>query len=77
MGSTFIAIDPSLLVDVDKFKSDCSNLVVKVKASRSKDKLRLPGERASKAFKQAEVSGEVDVDEVILKQLDFTPAGSK
>jgi LDH2 family malate/lactate/ureidoglycolate dehydrogenase len=72
-GSTFIAIDPGLLVDVGKFKADCSDLVAKIKASRSKSQIRIPGERANAAYKKATASGEVDIDDVILKQLGFNP----
>jgi L-2-hydroxycarboxylate dehydrogenase (NAD+) len=73
-GSTFIAIDPNLLVDVEKFKADCSGLIAKVKASRKKlgtDEIRLPGERAQAARKEAEATGMVEVDDVILKELGW------
>lgn len=73
-GSTFIAIDPNLLVDVDKFKADCSDLIAKVKASRKKpgtEEIRLPGERAQAARKEAEATGMVEVDDVILKELGW------
>lgn len=73
-GSLFIAIDPELLVDVEKFKSDCSELIIKVKSSRTKpgvDEIRLPGERAKTAYKEAEASGMVKVDYVILKELGY------
>lgn len=73
-GSTFIAIDPELLVDIDKFKQDTSELINKVKSSRKRagvDAIRIPGERASEAYKNASESGFVDVEEVILKQLGY------
>jgi L-2-hydroxycarboxylate dehydrogenase (NAD+) len=73
-GSTFIAIDPNLLVDVEQFKANCSDLIAKVKGSRKKDgadAVRLPGERAIASYKQAEQSGMVDVDEVILNELGY------
>ena len=76
-GSTFIAIDPGLLVDVKKFKSECSDLVSKVKTSRTNSQVRLPGERALETYKKAESTGEVEVEDVLLKELEFTPAGSK
>ncbi len=76
-GSTFIAIDPELLVDVKKFKAECSDLITKIKAARSKTPVRLPGERALVAYKQAESTGYVDVEEVILEELGFAPSGSK
>lgn len=73
-GSTFIAIDPGLLVDVEAFKTNCSDLIARVKASRTKlgaEEIRLPGERARAAYKEAEKSGMVEVDEVVLKELNY------
>jgi L-2-hydroxycarboxylate dehydrogenase (NAD+) len=73
-GSTFIAIDPNLLVDVEKFKANCTNLITTVKTSRKKpgvSEIRLPGERARAAYKEAEASGTVEIDDVILKELGY------
>ncbi len=73
-GSLFIAIDPELLIDVDEFKKNSTDLLVKIKATRKADgitDIRLPGERANAARKQAEASGMVDVDDVILEQLGY------
>lgn len=73
-GSTFIAIDPSLLVDVETFKANCSDLIAKVKASRKREgarEIRLPGERARAAFKEAEASGMVEVEEAVVKELGY------
>ncbi len=73
-GSTFIAIDPNLLVDIAKFKAECSDLISKVKKSRKKSdtgEVRLPGERARQSYKEAEQSGMVEVEEAILKQLGY------
>ena len=73
-GSTFIAIDPALLVDSTQFKANCSDLITKVKSARKKagvNELRIPGERARISFNEAEKSGFVDVDDAILKQLGY------
>lgn len=73
-GSTFIAIDPELLVDIEQFKTNCSDLLSKVKSSRKKagtDEVRLPGERAKASYQESEKSGFVDVDEVVLKELGY------
>jgi LDH2 family malate/lactate/ureidoglycolate dehydrogenase len=73
-GSTFIAIDPELLVDIDKFKADSSDLISKVKNARRKagvDSIRIPGERAASDYKTAIENGVVDVEDVILKQLGY------
>lgn len=73
-GSTFIAIDPELLVDIEKFKADASNLINTVKNSRKKKNtgnVRIPGERSLKEYKAALESGFVEVDDVVLKQLGY------
>ena len=73
-GALFIAIDPDLLVDVEQFKTSCSDLISKVKSARTQPdsgEVRLPGERALLARKEAEESGLVEVDEAILKELGY------
>lgn len=73
-GSLFIAIDPELLVDAEKFKADCSELIAKVKSSRKKtgaDEIRMPGERARAAYRESEASGMVEVDDAILRDLGY------
>ena len=72
-GSTVIALDPSLLVDKEKFKSSCSALIHIVKTSRTSDgqPARLPGERAQAAYQAARERGTVDIDVTILKELGY------
>ncbi len=73
-GNVFIALDPNLLVDANKFKSDSAELVVKLKAARRAtgiNEIRLPGERAQALRAEAQKSGMVDVEEAILKQLGY------
>lgn len=73
-GALFMAIDPGLLVDTDDFKSSCSDLINKVKNARTKPgtgEVRLPGERARLARKDAELTGLVDVDDATLKELGY------
>ena len=73
-GSLFIAIDPNLLVDVKKFKANCSDLIKKIKGSRKREgvkEIRLPGERSRIEYQKALKSGFVDVDEAILKKLNY------
>lgn len=73
-GSTFIAIDPNLLVDVASFKQNCTDLIGQVKSSRrrpSVTEIRLPGERAHKAYQESLQTGYVDADEAILRELGY------
>lgn len=73
-GNLFIAIDPELLVDVKDFKAQCSDMAKVIKASRKQEgveEIRLPGERARQAYREAEKTGIVDVDETVLKELGY------
>ena len=73
-GSTFIAIDPELLVDTTKFKAEVSDLIEIIKNSRKKSgvgEIRLPGERAKQSYNEALKTGLVEVDDAILEQLGY------
>jgi LDH2 family malate/lactate/ureidoglycolate dehydrogenase len=73
-GSVFIAIDPELLVDIAQFKSNCSDLIRKIKTSRPKTgstQIRLPGEQSKKAYAKALESGYVDIDDGLLESLGY------
>lgn len=70
--SLFIAINPNLLIDTNTFKTNCSDLITKVKSSRTwkeVEKIRLPWERAQESYQEALASWLVDVDEVTLQLL--------
>lgn len=72
-GALFMAIDPELLIDKNEFKKNCSDLILKIKSSRKRgvNEIRLPGERALAARKEAEETGSVDIEEKILKELGY------
>lgn len=73
-GAVFIAIDPNLLIDTSAFKKNMSDMVSKIKNSRSVrgvSEIRLPGERALKSRQEAEKSGAVEIEDAIAKQLGF------
>jgi LDH2 family malate/lactate/ureidoglycolate dehydrogenase len=73
-GSLFIAIDPDLLVDIETFKANATDLITKVKSSRkavSIEEIRIPGESARANRNKAGNSGFVDVEEAILKKLEY------
>jgi L-2-hydroxycarboxylate dehydrogenase (NAD+) len=73
-GALFLAVDPNLLIDVERFKVSNSELKKKILASRTKDvagKIRLPGERALKTRQESAQSGFVDVDDSVLKILGY------
>ena len=71
-GTTLMAIDPELLVDIAEFKSNASDLISKVKSARKADGvkvIRLPGEHGRELYETALVNGEVEIDDAIAKQL--------
>ncbi len=73
-GNVIMAIDPELFVDTADFKANCSDMIKIIKTSRKQkgvDEIRLPGERARIAYKEAEKTGIVDVDETVLKELGY------
>ncbi|MCL2440004.1 MAG: Ldh family oxidoreductase [Alphaproteobacteria bacterium] len=63
-GTTIIAINPEILVDLKKFKSDCSKFVEVIRASRTREgrSIRMPHDNARKAYKAATASGMVEID---------------
>ncbi|MEY2665004.1 MAG: malate dehydrogenase [Candidatus Parcubacteria bacterium] len=73
-GSLFIAIDPDLLVDVETFKANASDLINKVKQSRKAngiEEIRLPGEKSKALREEVNKTGLVEVEEAILKELKY------
>jgi LDH2 family malate/lactate/ureidoglycolate dehydrogenase len=71
-GSTFIAIDPELLTNIDEFKRKVSDFISIIKSSRKNphaESIRLPGEKAQKQYAEALKTGEVDVDEKVFEQI--------
>jgi L-2-hydroxycarboxylate dehydrogenase (NAD+) len=73
-GNLFMAIDPELLVDAKDFKAQCSGMSQVIKASRKQhgvEEIRLPGERARQAYQEAQKTGMIDVDELVLTELGY------
>jgi L-2-hydroxycarboxylate dehydrogenase (NAD+) len=73
-GSSFIAIDPEVLIGRDEFRKRCSDMVTKIKDARTLpdvEETRLPGERASRCYQESIRSGMVDVDDTILARLGY------
>jgi L-2-hydroxycarboxylate dehydrogenase (NAD+) len=73
-GSVFIAIDPNILIDVEEFKTNSSELVQRIKNSRKKkgiSQIRLPGERAREKRKLAIETGFVEIEDNVAKELGW------
>jgi len=73
-GNTFIAIDPELLVSLDDFKKECSDMISIIKNSRKQEgvaDIRLPGERARQVYRHALDTGFVEVEDTVLAELGY------
>lgn len=73
-GSTFMAIDPEVLIGRDEFKRRCSDMIEKMKRFErlpGVDEIRLPGERASRCHEEASRVGTIEVDDAILRKLGY------
>lgn len=72
-GSTFIAIDPNILVDSEEFKKNSSKMLNIIRGSRSNDNsaIRIPWEKSSKLREEAFSTWYVDVEEATLKELKY------
>lgn len=73
-GSLVLAIDPNILVDGGAFRHHVSALRDTVRQAARRpgvEEIRLPGERARAAHRAAEASGEVTVDDFVLRELGY------
>ena len=70
-GTTIIAINPNILVDIDVFKENASAFVEAIRNSRTREneEIYMPHDKSRRNFKEALSSGFVDVDDVIYKQV--------
>lgn len=70
-GSVFIVLSPDLLSSASEFKKNASELVRKVKESKTPDGLavRIPGFDSEEEIRQVFDLGEVDVDSVLFEKL--------
>ena len=71
-GHLVYAIDPLLLVNPEEYKRQVTELVVKIKATRKLpgvEEIFVPGERGDRLTKQRLDSGEIEVEDNLLKQL--------
>lgn len=75
-GTLVLAIDPELLVDINEFKAAGSELVAKIRTSRTKpgDTIRLPGDQARACYQRTEKEGKIEIPEEILKELGYIEA---
>lgn len=70
-GTTFMAISPDLLVGTKEFKNNSSELIKKVKSSKTKPgaEIHIPGYDTEEKVQKLIKTGEVEIEEKILNQL--------
>ena len=70
-GATFIAINPEVLTDIDNFLKKSTDMVQKIRNSKTKngEEVRLPWDVSREKYLQAEKSWEVEIDEMYLEKL--------
>lgn len=66
-GTTIIAINPEILVDVKKFKKDCSDFVSTIRNSRtlSGKAIRMPHDGARKNYAECIATGMIEIDDAV------------
>ena len=71
-GALFIAIDPDLLIGKENLKKNSSLVINKIKSSRVNNDFQeivMPGEKALRARKKAESSGEIEIEDTLYADL--------
>ncbi len=71
-GSTFIAIDPNILVDIQDFKNNSTEMLNVIRNSRTRNGeiVRLPSDKAKESYREAEKTNEIEIEEKILKEIE-------
>ncbi|MBP9817215.1 Ldh family oxidoreductase [Candidatus Shapirobacteria bacterium] len=71
-GNLIYAIDPTMLVDINDFKKQTSELATKVKSTKKMpgvDEIFMPGEKGDKTTKSRLDAGEIEVEDNLLNEL--------
>jgi len=70
-GTTIIAIDPNILVDIEKFKINASAFIKAIRNSKTRpnEKIYIPHDKSRKKYQTALKSGLVSLDEEIYHQI--------
>ncbi|QQR51242.1 Ldh family oxidoreductase [Candidatus Saccharibacteria bacterium] len=70
-GTIVMAIDPDLMVGREQFKENTSDMIAKIKSSRTigDSSIRLPGESAQQQYEAAKNSGEVEIDDAVANEI--------
>ena len=77
-GHLVFAIDPDLLGDGSEFIENVRRMIEKIKATKKLpgvEEILVPGERGTQLFRQREESGEIDIEENLLKGLRLAAKG--
>lgn len=71
-GNLIIAIDPELLIDSDTFTANVSDLLNRLKSTKTLpdiDEILVPGERGDQYYEAVMASGEIDIDDALWTEL--------
>ena len=77
-GHLVFAIDPDLLGDCSEFIKNVGKMMDKIKASKKLpdvEEIFVPGEQGARLFRQCEESGEIEIEENLLKGLRIAAKG--
>jgi LDH2 family malate/lactate/ureidoglycolate dehydrogenase len=77
-GHLVFAIDPDFLGDRSEFIENVGRMIEKIKATKKLpgvEEIFVPGEREAQLFRQCEESGEIDIEENLLKGLRIAAKG--
>lgn len=72
-GNLIYVIDPSLLVDIETFKAQATQMVEKVKSTKKMpgvDEIFVPGERGNRLAMERLQTGEIEVEDNLLHELN-------
>lgn len=71
-GNLVMAIDPEILISKESFKKEVTSIITRVKSAKKApgvDEITIPGEKALAFYTKALASGELIVEDNLLKQL--------
>lgn len=71
-GIFFMAIDPTLFVSKEQYIKECSEFLKNLKSAKPIEncEVLLPGERGDKLFEEIQKTGEIEINENLLFELD-------
>lgn len=73
-GALFIAIDPNVLVDRKEFIDNATDMIAKIRSTRTGSSgLRLPGDRSKALRLRAKETGFIDISDAVAENIGLEP----